>query len=115
MAAISDSNAKKLNNMNRAADNVSLGTLLQAWQTGSAVQQAVLGASGSRLMSGSELDINTGLATVSGWTVQVKRSGSAGTVGAYAVAGAVAGHIKVNSASSGSLTSTDVITFFAFA
>ncbi len=115
--AISDTNKAKINKMNKASQNVNLGTIVQDLQSGCAVSRALVGASGSRTASGSELDINTGLASVSSWIVQIRHPVSVGGVVAVATAGSVAGHIKVISASSlsGSMAANDIVTFFAFA
>jgi hypothetical protein len=131
---ISNGNKTKLNKMNRAAQNVNLGTIIQDLVAGSAVssaslvayQSSVVGlsasavalqglivASGSRTATGSEIWINMGLAvTPKGWIVQDRRSGSAGLVPVYMVSGSVASLFKV---SGSDVASGDVITYFAFA
>ena len=100
--AISTTNRDKLNRMNRAAQNVSLGTLVLGFQTtndtnGSAISvaQSNINTSASRIAvletakitsgsltagsqqsNGSAMVLYTGLAAIKGKMVQVSRSGS---------------------------------------
>jgi hypothetical protein len=121
--AISDSQKTHINRMNRAYQNVSLGTIIQTLQSASAtqttqitaLQSGVMGVSGSRVAGGSEVSIYTGSSNPKGWIVQSNRSGSRGTLGLYAVSGSDTGYIKVSSASgNAALNATDVITYIAF-
>jgi hypothetical protein len=105
MAQLSTANKTKLNKMNRAAKDAGLGTIVQTLTGISA---------GSATMSGSEIDIDTGLASVSAWMVQASRSGSQGGKVIYAASASTAGHIKVSSGCvSGSLAANDVLFFIA--
>lgn len=138
---ISDSNRTKLNKMNRAAQNVSLGVILQDLVAGSGVTvnaasaslvaynssiiglsssavalQTLIAASGSKLCAGSEVNIPTGLAAAPrGYVIQCNRSGSCATIPLYVTAGSGTAVLKVTAASGvAALTTTDTITFFAY-
>jgi len=79
--AISNANATKINRMNRAADNVDLGTLVQSLQTYVATLQTNATVSGSIAINsthtnGSVVTINPGLGANKGYIVQLSRSGS---------------------------------------
>ena len=109
-APISTSNTKKLNNMNRAADNVQLGTMIQNMGILSTGSLSVSAAQ----MNASLVVIPTGLASVGGMIVAGTRSGSGLTINA--VAGSVAGTIVVQKATNvtgSALTTGDVITYVA--
>lgn len=79
---ISSGNAAKLNKMNRAAKNVSLGTLLQSFESSIATLNGLSIYSGSYAAtaadaSASSITILTGATGLTGQIVQVTRSGSA--------------------------------------
>jgi hypothetical protein len=79
--AISDANATKINHMNRASHNVSLGTVVQNLQSGSATLNTYVRASGSFTAgateaAGSKVDVLTGLTGVKGYLVNCYTSGS---------------------------------------
>ena len=114
-AAISTANTKKLNNMNRAADNVSLGTMIQNMGTVSTGSFTVTAAQ----MNASLVEIPTGLASVGGFIAQGWRSGS--PLAIKAISGSVTGAIVVlnstivTTVTGGSIVVTgDVIDFVAF-
>jgi len=134
---ISNANRTHLNRMNKASQNVNLGTILQDLTAGSAVasaslvayQSSVIGlsasavalqtliaASGSKLCAGSEVNIPTGLAAAPrGYIIQCNRSGSCATLPLYVTTGSGTAVLKVSAASGVSpLTTTDTITFFAY-
>jgi hypothetical protein len=134
---ISNANRTHLNRMNRAAQNVNLGTIIQDLVAGSAVasaslvayQSSVIGlsasavalqtliaASGSKLCAGSEVNIPTGLAAAPrGYIIQCNRSGSCATIPLYVTTGSGTAVLKVTAASGvNALTTTDTITFFAY-
>ena len=121
--AISNGQRAKINKMNRASQDVSLGTIVQDLQSGCAVSAAyratntaIVASSGSLTCSGSQMFIRTGLTTVHGKIVQCNRSGSVATLPLYIWSGSIAGDISVTSASGVAplVTTTDVITWFAF-
>lgn len=120
--AISNAQRTKINHMNRASHDVSMGTIIQDLQSGCAVNAAyrttntaIVGSSGSLLCTGSQVFISTGLTTVHGKVVQCNRSGSVASLPLYIWSGSVTGQISITSASGVSpLTTTDVITWFAF-
>jgi hypothetical protein len=111
MTKLSTGNVTKLNNMNRAASNVDLGTLLKTIESGSATQATEIGAlqagavvSGSVLVyalhtNGSAVVINSGLGSIDGYVVQIYRSGSS-VYGHYAAK--TGGSITVMANASGS-------------
>jgi len=77
--AISNANAAKINKMNRASQNVNLGTIIQGVQTGSATLNGFIRASGSKPVSltdtdGSAVTIATGLTGLKGQLVQATSS-----------------------------------------
>lgn len=79
--AISNANAAKINKMNRASANVSLGTVVQNLQSGSATLNGFIRASGSSAVSASEasastVTITTGLTGIKGYIVQCYTSAS---------------------------------------
>ena len=119
--AISNANAPKINHMNRAAQNVNMGTLLQQLQSGSSTLNTYIGGSGSHTVVAAEANacrvvITTGLAAVTGFMVQDQRSGSMIVNNVYAVSGSVAGTLDIRATSAtGSLVQLgDVITWMAF-
>ena len=72
--AISTTNEAKLNKMNRAAQNVSLGTLLSTFESNATV-------SGSLTVSDAQcnaslVDIATGLTAIEGFNIQTYSTGS---------------------------------------
>ena len=98
--AISSTNKAKLNKMNRAAQNVSLGDLLAARQS-TTVTDAQANASA--------VVIDTGLTSIEGFVVQTYRSGS--LVQAQKVTSS-GGNITINSGSA--VTKDDVINWIAY-
>ena len=88
-AALSTKIKNQLNKMNRAAQNASLGTMIQNMGTLSSGSITVSAAQ----MNASRVEIPTGLATVGGFVVQGLRSGS--PLNIKATAGSVAGAILV--------------------
>jgi hypothetical protein len=79
--AISTANATKINHMNRASHNVSLGTVIQDLQSGSATLNGFIRASGSTVLgatdaSASTVTIDPSLTGIKGWAVQAYSSGS---------------------------------------
>jgi len=77
--AISNANATKINKMNRASQNVSLGTVIQTIQSGSATLNGYIRSSGSKSIdvadsSASTVTILTGLTSLKGQLVQVTSS-----------------------------------------
>ncbi len=127
--AITAAQATKINKMNRAAKDATLGTAVRtaetnitALQSSSSGSAYTLGASGSYTAvaadaSNSKIAITTGLAAVNGFIVQVRRSGSAMPFMA-AFAGSVAGTIAVikdpTYTGGSSIAAGDVATWFAF-
>jgi hypothetical protein len=120
--AITTAQRAKINKMNRASQDVSLGTIVQDLQSGCAVNAAyrttntaIIASSGSLTCAGSQIFISTGLATIHGYVIQCNRSGSCATLPLYAWSGSVAGTLRITSASGvNALTTTDVVTWFAF-
>jgi hypothetical protein len=137
---ISDSNATKLTKMNRAAQNVTLGTLLQTMESGSAaqtvqittlmsasqtansqivaLQAGVMGKSGSQVITSthtnaSVVTIDTGV-TIKGQIVQIYRSGSLTNAGAYVTKSSGSLSIRANTNGSYILTAGDEINWLAF-
>jgi hypothetical protein len=110
-ASISTANKNRLNKMNRAAQNVSLGDRLQYLGTMASGSLTVSAAE----MNGSRVVVTPGIATIGGFIGQVDRSGSIVTHQMKFTAGSVAGTMI---ASSGSgyfgITAGDVITYVAF-
>jgi hypothetical protein len=79
--AISNGNASKINKMNRASQNVSLGTAFQTAQTDIATLQGRAMYSGSLTAgsvqsNGSAMTLYTAMSSIKGQIVQVTRSGS---------------------------------------
>jgi len=119
--AITNTQKAKLNKMNRAAKDATLGTAIQDLQNASSGSAFTLGASGSYAAvaadaSNAKIAIATGLSAVKGFVVNVRRSGSALPFMA-ATAGSVAGTIAVikDPGYTGSAIATgDVVTWFAF-
>jgi hypothetical protein len=114
--------ATKLNKMNRAAKDASLGTALRNLQLAASGSATIVAASGSYTVvaadaSNAKVAITTGLTSVNGFVVQVRRSGSAMPFMAV-TAGSVAGTIKVikdpTYTGGSSLAADDVVTWFAF-
>lgn len=121
--SISDALKNQLNKMNRAAQNVGLGTLVQTMQSGSQTQltqiagiKADLGSSGATTSAGSEVNIPTGLTAIVGKTVSITRSGSSlYNLQPYVASGSGTAVLKVSGATGGSaLASGDVVTWFVF-
>jgi hypothetical protein len=119
--AISNSYATKLNKMNRAAQNVTLGTLIQQLQSGSATLTSYIGASGSYTvtaaeMNGSRVVLSLPI-TAKGWLVSMYRSGS--NVSQFTnVSASTVGKLEISTAllsGSSGLRTNDVITYMAFA
>ena len=105
---------KKLNKMNRAAQDASLGTLVANLPaTGITAGSAVVS---SAQAAGSRVVITTGLNAVTGFVGQDLRSGSP-VVNAKWVSGSVAGTIVVTNAVGGSslvLASGDTLSYVAW-
>ena len=79
--AISNAQRAKINKMNRASQDVSLGTIVQNLQTGSATLNGYIRSTGSYTAveadsNASKVVIATGLTGVVGYMVQVYTSGS---------------------------------------
>jgi len=113
---ISTANKVKLNKMNRAAQNVSLGTMIQNMGTVSTGSFTVTAAQ----MNASLVEVPTGLASVGGFLAQGFRSGS--PLNVKAISGSVAGAIVVlnstivTAVAGGSIVQTgDVVNYVAFA
>ena len=114
--------ATKINKMNRASRDAQLGTAVRNLQLAASGSATVIGASGSYATvaadaSNAKVAIATGLASVNGFVVQVRRSGSAMPFMA-ATAGSVAGTIAVikdpTYTGGSSIAAGDVVTWFAF-
>jgi hypothetical protein len=118
-AKISTANKTRLNKMNRAAQNVTLGTMIQNMGFISTGSLTVTAAQ----MNASRVEVPTGLDSVGGFTVQGRRSGS--PLFLKVTAGSVAGAIIVENSTittvisaltGGSQVNTgDVISYVAFA
>jgi hypothetical protein len=79
--AISNAHAAKINKMNKASQNVSLGTVVQNLQSGSATLNGYIRSSGSASVSqtqasASTVTIATGLTGIKGFIVQAYTSAS---------------------------------------
>ena len=79
--AISNANATKINHMNRAAHNISMGTVIQDLQSGSSTLNGFIRASGSFTAgapeaAGSVVTVLTGLTGIKGYLVDCYKSGS---------------------------------------
>ena len=79
--AISNANATKINHMNRASANVSLGTVIQNLQSGSSTLNSYIRSSGSVSVSAaqasaSQVEVATGLTGLKGYIVQCYTSAS---------------------------------------
>ena len=98
--AISSTNKAKLNKMNRAAQNVSLGDLLAARQTTTVTAAQA---------TASAVVIDTGLTAVEGFIVNIYRSGSLVQDQKVTSSG---GNITINSGSA--VTEDDVINWIAY-
>lgn len=99
--AISNAHAAKINKMNRASQNVDLGTVIQDLQSGSATLNAMVGFSGSKTVidaeaNGSRVPIVPGVSSIRGYIVQAYRSGSAISQTLKVVSGSVAGTLVVS-------------------
>jgi hypothetical protein len=109
--AISSSQAAKINKMNRASQDVSLGTIIKN-------QQTYIGVSGSAVVSAvstnaSALTINTGLGSVKGFLIQAWRAGSP-VLGGYAVSNSGSIIYRANAAGSALLTLNDYVDYIAW-
>ena len=122
MTALTTAQIAKLNKMNRAAKDGTLGTRLNAVENSVSGSATVLGASGSYTTvagdaTGSRIVITTGMATVHGLVADYRRSGSAIPF-MKITAGSVAGTIEVikdPTYTGGSvIAASDVVTWFAF-
>ena len=117
-AKISAANKTRLNKMNRASQNVLLGTMIQNMGFISTGSFTVTAAQ----MNASRVEVPTGLTSVGGFTAQGRRSGS--PLFLKATAGSVAGSILVENSTittvisaltGGSAVETgDVISYTAF-
>jgi hypothetical protein len=103
MTALTTSQKKKLNRMNRAADDANLGTLLGVIESGSATLNAMIGFSGSKVVldieaNGSRVPIDTGMTAtgVRGYIIQAWRSGSAISNSIKVTAGSPTGTLFVS-------------------
>jgi hypothetical protein len=115
-AKMTTANKTKLNRMNKAAQNVNLGTMLQnmgAISTGSFTVTAAQ-------MNASLVEVPTGLASVGGFIAQGLRSGS--PLNIKTTSGSVAGSFIVQNTNivttvaGGSIVQTgDVVNYVAFA
>lgn len=119
--AITAAQAAKINKMNRASKDASLGTAVRNAETAISATQAIVGASGSYTAvaadaSNAVIAVATGLATVNGVIGQVRRSGS--PLGNMVVmSGSVAGTIiakKDPTVTGSSIAANDVLTWIAF-
>ena len=84
--AISNAQAAKINKMNRASQNVSLGTIVQNVQSGSATLNGFIRGSGSVLVAvadanASKVEVLTGLTSLVGHIVQAWNSGGSNIAG----------------------------------
>ena len=138
--AISDGNATKINKMNRASQNVNLGTIIQTLQSGSqinevdintlmsasqtansqivALQAGVMGKSGSQTITSvhtnaSVVTIDTGVA-IKGQIVQIYRSGSLTDAGPYVTKSSGSLFVYANTNGSYILTAGDNVNWLAF-
>lgn len=114
--------ATKINKMNRASKDASLGTAVRNLQLASSGSAYTLGASGSYAAvaadaSNAKIAITTGLSAVNGFIAQVRRSGSTMPF-MSATAGSVAGTIAIikdpSYTGGSSIAAGDVVTWFAF-
>jgi hypothetical protein len=110
-ASISTANKNRLNHMNRAAQNVNLGTMIQNMGVVSTGSWTVTAAQASA----SRVDIATGLASVGGFMLAARRSGSPLHLAAYS--GSVPGTliaIKDPTVTGSAIATGDIVSFVAF-
>lgn len=123
MTTLTSGNITALNKSNKAAQAANLGTKLNAVCSASATQNAILGFSGSTVVSAAQMNasrivVTTGLSAISEgkFIVQAWRSGSAISQFLKVTAGSVAGTLIVSSASGvAGLATSDSITYMGFA
>jgi len=110
---VSATNAARINKMNRASQDASLGTEVRNLGL---VAPNIAIVAGSLVAGGSQVVIQTGLsASPVGLIFQANASGSIGSVPLYASAGSVVGTYVITSASdAGALGATDVITWISW-
>ena len=100
----------KLNKMNRASQDVSLGTLIQGFQGASATTVSAAQASASSVA------IATGLTSVTGFIFQQYRSGSLvpSPSGSQLYTTNAAGTVTISSPAAGVIQTSDVIRLVSF-
>lgn len=102
---------KDLNRMNRAAQNVNLGTTLGNFMAAGNVTTASHTVTAAE-MSASRIVLTTGLTAVTAYFPTALRSGS--PISLTWTSGSVAGTITVHNSASGSPTTGDILGYMAF-
>jgi hypothetical protein len=114
-ASISTANKNKLNHMNRAAQNVQLGTMIQNMGFVSTGSLSVTAAQSNA----SRVEVPTGLASVGGYVALARRSGS--PLNLKITAGSVTGALLVENTTivttvvgGSQVAPGDIVSFVAF-
>jgi|WetSurMetagenome_2_1015567.scaffolds.fasta_scaffold148742_1 hypothetical protein len=110
MARITTTQKNHLNNMNRSADDVSLGTRIYNLGNIATGSWVVTGAQ----QNASSIIIDTGLGSSSGQIVQLYRSGSVVvTTGSFKVANA-SGSLTIGATAGYVVSASDIVNWIAF-
>ena len=117
MTKLSATNIAHLNNSMKAAQDVSLGTLLSSLESASAtLTAAAVVTGGSTLTSvhtnASAITFNTGLGSITGFTARVSKSGS--EVASYVLNSSGSLTFAANSSGSYVMAAGDVVSWIAW-